>query len=296
MTVPELAKAVKKPETYVRQHVRRGHIKTVKEGGKLFVTPGEASRWAAERGFSIDAPRRPTYTVDRAVDRVARVAVLAWHPKDGQPINLFTHIRHRRKDVLGPWTNEPSETWTSEGFSTTTDDQSGTIQLHTLDTPLQQSERLIASILDKRAIELEGCTIRYALEEIPRRHWAYRDERGQTESSFVSPFSEHSAEVTEYWSLAGDPREIWLGLVASHRHDLQPLLARLKFPLDRLSDRVGNYMVSSALDRVRCDLSARRNESMVLTFDAELIPGEYIAEVWALPQRGRCDETDDRDQ
>ena len=281
MTVAELAKAVKKPETYVRQHVRRGHIKTVKAGGNLFVTPEEVTRWAAERGFVIDAPSRPTYTVDRAVDRVARVTVLAWHPRDGQPVNLFTHIRHRRKDALGPWAKKPNETWSNQGFSTAEDDQSGTIQLHTLDTPLQQCEQLIASILDKREIEIAGQTIQYALEEIPRRHWAYRDERGQTEPSFVSPFSEHSAEVIEYWSLAGEPRELWLGLVASHQYDLQSPLAKLKFPLDRLSDRVGNFVISGALDWVRCDLSARRNGSLVLTFDADLIPGEYTAEIWA---------------
>ena len=29
-------------------------------------------------------------------NRSARMSVLTWHPKKGEALNLFTHIRHRR--------------------------------------------------------------------------------------------------------------------------------------------------------------------------------------------------------
>ncbi len=35
-------------------------------------------------------------------NRTARMSVLAWHPKGGEPLNLFAHIRHRRADGVGP--------------------------------------------------------------------------------------------------------------------------------------------------------------------------------------------------
>ena len=36
-------------------------------------------------------------------NRTSRMSVLAWHPKEGRVCNLFTHIRHRRADGVGPW-------------------------------------------------------------------------------------------------------------------------------------------------------------------------------------------------
>ena len=36
-------------------------------------------------------------------NRSGRMSVLAWHPKEGNALNLFTHIRHRRDDAIGPW-------------------------------------------------------------------------------------------------------------------------------------------------------------------------------------------------
>lgn len=282
LTVSELAKAVNKNEAYVRQHIRRGHIKSVKIGRNVFVDPEDAARWAADRGLAFDLPTRPTFSVDSTSDRVARVAVLAWHPKDGQPFNLFTHVRHRRKDALGPWAKEPDEKWTATAITMTDDADSDEIRLHYMDAPFEHCDQLIDGVLAEGLLNVNDSEIRYELVGKPRRHGAYRDERGQIEPTIPSPFSKHSAEVVEYWSFSEGVRELWLDVVASRQNDLQPLLAKLRFPLDRLYDRVGNFVISRALDWVNCDLGLQRNRALVLTTDGEeLTPGAYTAEVWA---------------
>ena len=287
LTVSELARAVNKNEAYVRQHMRRGHIKTVKVGRNVFVESGDAARWAVDRGLPFDLPNRPTISVDSARDRVARVAVLSWHPKDGEPINLFTHIRHRRKDALGPWTKEPDEKWTTTALTMADDANPGEIRLHCKDMPFQRCQELIDDVLARGFInasdsEASDSEIRYELVETPRRHWAYRDERRGIEPTITSPFYKHSAHVVEFWRFSEEARELWLDVVASRQNDLQPLLAKLRFPLDRLCDRVGNFLISEALDWVNCDLAVRRNKALTLIADGdELTPGAYTAEVWA---------------
>ena len=284
LTVSELARAVKKNEAYVRQHMRRGHLKTVKVGRNVFVEPEDAARWAIDRGLPFDLPNRPTFSVDSTSDRIARVAVLAWHPKDGQPFNLFTHIRHRRKEALGPWAKEPDEHWMTTAITTADDVDSGEIRLHCMDATFEHCEQLIDGVLADGLLNVNDSEIHYKLVGKPRRHWAYQDERGQTEPTITSPFSnsKYSAEVIEYWSFAEETSELWLDVVASRQNDLQPLLAKLRFPLDRHSDRVGNFVISGALDWVNCDLAVRRNRALVLTVDGEeATTGAYTAEVWA---------------
>ena len=45
-TISELALAVEKSETYVRQHIHRKHLSAQKEGRNVFVALDEAARWA----------------------------------------------------------------------------------------------------------------------------------------------------------------------------------------------------------------------------------------------------------
>ena len=109
LTIAELARAVGKSETYVRQHVHRKHLTTRRDGRNVSVALSEALRWARERGLSLDVPARATVTTGGVKDRTARMTVLVWDAPGAQPRNLFTLIRHRRRDALGPWAGEPDE-------------------------------------------------------------------------------------------------------------------------------------------------------------------------------------------
>ena len=85
-----------------------------RDGRNVSVTLNEAVRWARERGLSFVSPTRASVITEDMKDRTARMTVLAWQEPDAQPRNLFTLIRHRRQDALGPWANESDETWSKE--------------------------------------------------------------------------------------------------------------------------------------------------------------------------------------
>ena len=62
LTIAELARAVGKNESYVRQHIHRKHL-TVQRGGRnVFVALDEAARWARERGLPFGTPARISAT------------------------------------------------------------------------------------------------------------------------------------------------------------------------------------------------------------------------------------------
>ena len=106
---------------------------------------------------------------------------------------------------------------------------------------------MIDHILDEGRLGIDGVEISYSLERIPRRHWAYRDERSDTEHSFRSPFSKHSADVTEYWSFVDEPRKRWMRIAESCGNHLEPVLKKLGFPLLNLRpDRIGNFVLAGA--------------------------------------------------
>ena len=48
ITIAELARAVNKSETYVRQHIHRQHLVARKDGRNISVALSEAARWAQE--------------------------------------------------------------------------------------------------------------------------------------------------------------------------------------------------------------------------------------------------------
>ena len=208
-------------------------------------------------------------------DRTARMTVLTWHAPDAQPRNLFTLIRHRRQDALGPWAGEPDETWSSI-------DLGHELRLFFLDASWECCQTLVGQILDSGTLGIDDLEIQYALEPIPRHHWAYRDDRPLADASMRSPFSRHSAYIIEYWSFTAEPRKHWLEIIESLQSQASPQLARLGFPLDRRPDRVGNLMIAAAQDAIACDLAANRNRTLRLHVDAkELLPEAYRATVWA---------------
>ena len=275
LTIAELARAVDKSETYVRQHIHRRHLNVRKHGRNVSVTIDEAVRWARERGLSFDLPVGPSATMGTMNERTARMTVLTWHAPGVDARNLFTLIRHRRPDALGPWTNEPSDAWSCV-------DLGHELRLYRLDASFQRCQALIDHVLEFGTLEIDGQEIRYALEPIPRRHWAYRDKRPFSNASMRSPFSRHSAEIVEYWSFARQPRERWLKVLESLEDEVPSQLRSLGLPLNQRLDRVGNLMVAGAEDAISCKLSLHRDQTLRLHVDADdLLPGAYRATVWA---------------
>ena len=279
LTIAELARAVDKNETYVRQHIHRKHLTAQKNGRNVSVALDEAVRWARERGLSFAPPARTSGTTGTIKGRVARMTVLAWHVPDEPSRNLFTLIRHRRRDALGPWASEPDETWAGE-------DIGHGLRLFSFDASFERCQALIDHILDSGTLGIDGLAIHYALQSAPRRHWAYRDHRPDTDASVLSPFSRHSAEIIEYWSFATEPHERWLKVLDSLSSDSPSRLTRLGFPLDRRPDRVGNLMIAGAEDAISCNLVSRRDQTLRLQVDAnEPLPAAYRAVVWASHSR-----------
>ena len=275
LTIAELARAVGKSETYVRQHIHRKHLIAQKEGRSVYVEFDEAARWAHERGLSFDLSARALMTADAVKGRTARMTVLVWNVSEARPRNLFTLIRHRRQEALGPWASEPDGTWSSSELGKG-------LQLFSCDAPFERCEALVEQILDSGVLEIDGIELDYALESIPRCHWAYRDGRPLARASVRSPFSRHSAKIIEYWSFAAKPHECWMEILESPPTNLSHRLSRLGFPLDRRPDRAGNLMIAGAEDAIACSLAASRDRTLRFHIDGdELPPGAYRATVWA---------------
>ncbi len=218
-------------------------------------------------------------------NRTSRMSVLAWHPKDGEVCNLFTHIRHRRADRMGPWAGEPDGVWRTTTFPSSEICQPGEIRLHVMDAPVADCLELVSDILDKRALVVEGIDVCYALEQPARGHWAYRNTVWMDDHSMSSPFTRHSAKVTEFWSFEAEPRDYWRKICESYTpRQLEDALRGLAFPLDRRLDRVGNLMISGAEDEIDCKLAKEQTHLRlnVNTADrADLPENAYFATVWA---------------
>ena len=275
LTIAELARAVDKSETYVRQHVHRKHLTTRRDGRKVSVALEEASRWARERGLSLDVPARTSVATGTMRDRAARMTVLVWDAPGAQARNLFTLMRHRRQDALGPWTSEPDETWSAR-------DLGHELRLFSFDGSIERCQAWVDRILDSGTLAIDDFEIRYAVAPIARRHWAYRDDRPVADASMRSPFSRHSAEIVEYWSFMAESRQHWLTILDSLEGKPLAGLSRLGFPLDRRADRIGNLMIAGADDALTCDLEWHRNRTLRFRADAsEPLPGGYRATVWA---------------
>ena len=282
ITVAELAKAVGKQETYVRQHMQRGHLDHVKEGRSVFITTESATLWAKDRGLTLNLPAHAISSIEPVTKRIARTAALSWLPEHGDAINLLTHVRHRREDTLGPWVRADECAWTTDRVPVDADGYKGEVQLHIIDEPFYECESRITSIIDDGVLTIGHQTIKYALENSPNRHWAYRDLRSQPGRGITSPFAQHSAEIVEYWSFSKDVSDLWDNITDDYQNELEPLLKKLGFELMRLSDRSGNLVISGAFDLVECDLTAHHSGVLALSVDGQTMsPNKYIADIWA---------------
>ena len=274
LTIAELAEAVGKSENYVRQHIHRKHLTARRVGSKVSVTLDQAALWARKRGLPFGV-LPGTWAMPTSIkERAARMTVLAWHEPDARPRNLFTLVRHRRRDALGPWASEAADQWF-------TDDLGHGLRVHFLDAPLEQCRAIVEQILDSGTLKTDGVEVEYLLHPIARRHWAYRDDSRLTDTSVRSPFVRHSAEIIEYWSFEAELRKRWLEILDSSSPSLLPRLIHLGFPLERRVDRVGNVMVAGAEDAIAFDLKARHDQTLRFCVEADdLLPGAYHATVW----------------
>ena len=279
LTIAELARAVGKSETYVRQHVHRKHLTTRRDGRHVSVALSEAVRWARERGLPLDVPTHAAVTTSGVKHRTARMTVLVWDSPGAQPRNLFTLIRHRRQDALGPWAGEPDESWSAHELG-------HELRLLSFDAPFERCRGLVNRVLDSGTLETDGLEVHYALEPVPRRHWAYRDDRQLADASMRSPFSQHSAEVDEYWSFAAEPRQRWLDLLNVLEGRAPAGLSGLGFPIEHRPDRIGNLMIAGAEDAITCDLTWHRDQTLRFRViaDEPLLAG-YRATIWASHSR-----------
>ena len=274
LTIAELSRATGKSGNYLRQHIHRKHLKAYRKGRRVYVSVDEAVRWARERGLPLDLPANVAITSQPKQDRTARMTVLTMLESAAVARNLFTLLRHRRSDALGPWAGEPDGTWHSS-------DLGQELRLFTFDAPLARCQELVDEILESGTLQIEDTAIHFDLEPHPRCHWAYRDDRPLNDASVRSPFSRHSAEVIEYWSFVPDVRARWLEMLKTQRGKLESRLKSIPFPLVRGPDRIGNLMIAGALDEITCDLSANRDGSLRFHFDAVNRHEKYRAEIWA---------------
>ena len=275
LRISELAQAVGKSETYVRQHIHRKHLTARREGRKVFVEIEEATRWARKRGLPFDVPARMSASSRHRNSRTARMTVLEWTDSDKRVRNLFTMVRHRRQDALGPWESQDGAGWSM-------DDLGNGLRLHCLNAPFEKCQALVDLILDSGKLEVDGIEVTYALRPNPRCHWAYRDEIPLSDASVRSPFSKHSAEVIEHWSFAKELFGNWLEILDSPPDSLAACLLGLGFPLDRRVERVGNLVIAGAEDTITCDLVARHDQTLRLQVNPDALPQDaYRAMLWA---------------
>ena len=274
LTISELARAVGKSDNYVRQHIRRNHLAAQRQDRSVSVAVDEAARWAHDRGLPFDPPAQAVSLMGSSKSRTARMTVLmATLSDEFAARNMFTLIRHRREDSLGPWTTAPAGTW---GFT----ELGHGLRLYTLDSSLERCNCLIEQILNSGALTIDGVEVLYVLEPVPRRHWAYRDLRS-TDASVRSPFSRNSAEITEYWSFDQSLRKRWTEIAQALSGKQRRPIRRLGFPLEERSERVGNLMIAGALDALTCNLTHHRQALKLDVQGDNLITARHRAVVWA---------------
>ena len=275
LTIRELARATGKSENFVRQHIYRGHLPAQRGRGRVSVALDEALNWARSRGLPLVPPRGVRSASAGATDRVARIAVLAWQPTGMPARNLFTLVRLRARRTLGPWVREPLGEWSGE-------EAEGDLRVFSVDLPADRAREAVGLMVNSGVLPIANSEVHYALRPTPRLHRAYRDERGGSEAGLRSPFRNHSAEITEYWSLEEELDNQWYDLLKDPPPGLDPLLARLRFRLDDFPDRVGNVAVADAQDALSCSLTAHWDNTVRFsTTSAAPLPDFFRATIWA---------------
>lgn len=275
LTVAQVADAVKKDQGYVRQHVFRRHLAAHRRGGNIFIDQEDALRWAIARGLEFNAPIENVATDINPDKRIARITVLALDELDEHNRNLFTLIRHRREESLGPWAKPFAQRWISKELD-------NGLRLLTLDCSLARALGIIDEIKDTRTLRADDFEIHYLLHSAVRQYSAYRDDGPNTDAAIHSPFSKHSANVTEYWSFDTELRDRWMELEESSNSKLQHSTRHLGFPLNKRMDRVGNLMIAGAQDAITCDVLRGPGSSLCFVVDVNTpSPDAYRATIWS---------------
>ena len=275
LTIPELARALGRSENFVRQHIHRGHLPVQRAGRRVSVALDEVLNWARSRELPLVLPHSVRSAAAGVTDRVARITVLAWQP-DGAPTrNLFTLVRLRTRHTLGPWVRETQAEWSCEEAE---DD----LRFFSVDLPADRAREAVNVMVNSGVLPVGKTEVHYALGPTPRRHGAYRDERGGSEAGMRSPFTNHSARIAEYWSLEEELHDRWYELVGGPPPGLDPLLERLRFRLDHYPDRVGNVVVAEAQDALACSLSAHWDNTLRFSTTSDAPPPDLLrATIWA---------------
>ena len=275
LTIPELARAVGRSESFVRQHIHRGHLPAEKGGRRVSVALDEALHWARSRELPLVLPDSVRSAVMDRTDRVARITVLAWQEEGTPARNLFTLVRLRARYTLGPWAPETQAMWSCEPAE-------NNLRLFWVDLPADEARAAVDLMVNSGVLPVGKTEIHYALASVARRHRAYRDDRGGPEAGMRSPFRRHSARITEYLSREEELCYRWYDLLGDPPSRLNPLLERLRFRLDHFPDRVGNVVVADAQDALKCSLSARWDNTLRFSTVWKVpLPNLLRATIWA---------------
>ncbi len=285
LTIAELALAVGKDENYVRQHIRRKNLAAHKQGRRVLVEESEAGRWAKERGLPF-SQTIVTLGLDQEVgERAARMTVLALRTPDGTAVNVFTLVRHRNHDSLGPWAYALGADWHREIVTVENSELVDSLELYRLDATFQECQEIVRHILLNGALKIGEEEIRYALERNPRRHWAYREDTTSNAETIESPFLGYSAGMTEYWCFDQETHERWLETLKAVGEAATEMAKTLHFPIARRLDRVGNLMVASAQDAIQSEITAKHGQNLILSVRGDNWttppPGAYSGTVWS---------------
>ncbi len=285
LTISDLALAVGKDENYVRQHIRRKNLAAQEQGRRLFVEESEAARWAMERGLPF-SQSIITLGLDQEVGaRAARMTVLALRTQDGRAVNVFTLVRHRNRDSLGPWAYAQSADWHREIITLENPELLEGLQLYRLDATFQECREIVEQILQNGALKIGAEEICYTLEHNPRRHWAYREPTINHAETLESTFGGYSAEMTEYWCFDSETQERWLEKLKAEGEAATEMAKILHFPIARRLDRVGNLMIAGAQDAIESEITAMHGQNLILRVRgnnwATPPPGAYSGTVWS---------------
>ena len=285
LTVAELALTIGKDENYVRQHIRRKNLAARKNGRRVFVEEAEAARWAKERGLPFTQAARALELDDEVSTHAARMTVLAIRGNDGTSTNVFTLIRHRDRRLLGPWDKEETLTWYCDTVPIESAGETKALSFFRCDGIMAQCQELVKQILQEGKLDIEGHEVQYTLECKPRHHWAYQEHTSRGAGSLDSPFSNSSAEITEYWCFDSETQERWTTTIQAASEAAHKMAAALHFPINQRLERTGNLMIAKAQDAVKGEITARQGNRLILRVASEDWSepplGAYSATVWA---------------
>ena len=285
LTVAELALTIGKDENYVRQHIRRKNLAARKNGRRVFVEEAEAARWAKERGLPFTQAARALELDDEVSTHAARMTVLAIRGNDGTSTNVFTLIRHRDRRSLGPWDKEETLTWYCDTVPIESAGETKALSFFRCDGIMAQCQELVKQILQEGKLDIEGHEVQFTLECKPRHHWAYQEHTSRGAGSLDSPFSNNSAEITEYWCFDSETQERWTTTIQAASEAAHKMAAALHFPINQRLDRTGNLMIAKAQDAVKGEITARQGNRLILRVASEDWSepplGAYSATVWA---------------